>query len=292
MLVSFAYLAASVMPAEAALVYAALDDGGLWRIYSQENPSSVPRQVSRTVGDASSPCLSWDKRQVAYEVPGAGLRICSLSAKPDCITFDVDDGAAVRPFWDTAGHLLFVHYRAAAEGEDSDLAQLGVDGKGSKPLLLQTGIQDYPDVSEDGRQLAYTSAQTISLARAGVQVVQQIWVLDLTNGVARQLLSGTARDMQPAWSPSGEQIAFASDRAGDFDIWVVGADGAGLNQLTSGPGPKTWPAWSPDGESLLFTWFREGRYELWLMGTDGANLRRFRPEGALSDAPLRDADWR
>ncbi|MFH1598362.1 MAG: hypothetical protein ABIB97_04845 [Patescibacteria group bacterium] len=58
----------------------------------------------------------------------------------------------------------------------------------------------------------------------------------------------------PSWSPSGQQIAFASDMAGDFDLWINRAE-AGSEpaiRITSSQDDDLQPAWSPDGEQLAF----------------------------------------
>jgi Tol biopolymer transport system component len=62
----------------------------------------------------------------------------------------------------------------------------------------------------------------------------------------------------PAWSPTGRQIAFTSDRAnpgsGRFEIYVMNLDGSGLRQLTNdanGYG-KTGLAWSADGKWIAY----------------------------------------
>ena len=56
----------------------------------------------------------------------------------------------------------------------------------------------------------------------------------------------------PAFSPDGRSIAYASDRAGNFDIWVQALDGSQPRQLTHSPAPDTQPAWSPDGTRIVF----------------------------------------
>ena len=53
--------------------------------------------------------------------------------------------------------------------------------------------------------------------------------------------------VEPAWSPDGAQIAFASRRDGRSHVYVMSADGSGTKQLTSGKHQDTAPAWSPDG---------------------------------------------
>ena len=55
-----------------------------------------------------------------------------------------------------------------------------------------------------------------------------------------------------AFSPDGRSIAYASDRAGNFDIWVQALDGGQPKQLTHSPAPDTQPAWSPDGTRIVF----------------------------------------
>ena len=54
-----------------------------------------------------------------------------------------------------------------------------------------------------------------------------------TEPAGTRITSGAAWDEEPAWSPDGKWIAFASDRNGNFDIYVVHPDGTGLRQLTA-----------------------------------------------------------
>jgi uncharacterized repeat protein (TIGR01451 family) len=69
-------------------------------------------------------------------------------------------------------------------------------------------------------------------------------------------------------APTGDQIAFASNRNGSYDIFIMNADGSGLTQLTTDPASdETQPAWSPDGVRIAFV--RDA--DIWVMNADGSN---------------------
>ncbi len=89
-----------------------------------------------------------------------------------------------------------------------------------------------------------------------------------------RITENAANDIDPCWSPDAQQIAFASDRGGNFDIWIMDADGGNLHQLTDGNGSNTKPAWSPDGSYIAFVSDRDGNEEIYVIGTNGAGLSR------------------
>jgi Tol biopolymer transport system component/DNA-binding winged helix-turn-helix (wHTH) protein len=54
------------------------------------------------------------------------------------------------------------------------------------------------------------------------------------------------------WSPDGRFIAYASNRAGKFDVWVQQLSGESPIQVTHQPGDNWQPDWSPDGRFLVY----------------------------------------
>ncbi len=65
--------------------------------------------------------------------------------------------------------------------------------------------------------------------------------------------SGVA-ERYPRWSPDGRQVAYWSDRSGEYELTLAPADGHGPEKkITSlGAGFRYPPQWSPDGRKLAF----------------------------------------
>src|SRR5262249_52950534 len=80
-----------------------------------------------------------------------------------------------------------------------------------------------------------------------------------TDGAAPvQLTDGAFIDADPAWSPDGDSIVFASARHAErddddaSDLWRVAAKGGTPQRLTATIGPVMLPAFSPDGRSIVY----------------------------------------
>src|SRR5207247_1175602 len=74
---------------------------------------------------------------------------------------------------------------------------------------------------------------------------QEIYVMNADGSGVSRLTNTPATDIDPAWSPDGRRIAFASDGDGThriYDIYVMNADGSGVTRL-SDSGRE--PAWKP-----------------------------------------------
>lgn len=76
----------------------------------------------------------------------------------------------------------------------------------------------------------------------------------------------------PKWSPTGDLIAFYSNRDGDFDVYTIRADGGDLRRLTNHPGRDGGPSWAPDGRSLVFVSDSISRGTLHFMDRLGAPI--------------------
>lgn len=119
----------------------------------------------------------------------------------------------------------------------------------------------YPAISPDGTQLLWRRIAPTGGKSASGRNSEVFW-MDLATGEQRNLTQHQAYDGWPAWSPDGQRIAFASNRANTafeaFDIYVAHADGSSPTRITfgdgiDGRGSWTKPSFSADGRRILCT---------------------------------------
>ena len=119
----------------------------------------------------------------------------------------------------------------------------------AKDLAMLERVSD-PQLSPDGRYLAYAVRSTDWAANGGVSA---IWMLDRRSPTlpARMLAISDKPASSPRWSPDGRTLYFLSTRTGGQQVWRTDADGAAAAQVTSLPlGVGSFRV-APDGKTLV-----------------------------------------
>ncbi|MCK4513212.1 serine/threonine-protein kinase, partial [bacterium] len=91
----------------------------------------------------------------------------------------------------------------------------------------------------------------------------------IPDGIPRRVTSAEGWEGQPALSPDGSRIAYASTESGNYDVFVVDVHGGSKIQLTRDPGLDFGPAWFPDGTELAFVSDRSGSRDIWRVSQFG-----------------------
>jgi Tol biopolymer transport system component/DNA-binding winged helix-turn-helix (wHTH) protein len=147
-------------------------------------------------------------------------------------------------------------------------------------LTDDTGSTGWPDISADGKMLAYASN------RADADNLD-IYFQPIAGRNAIRLTDHPARDVYPVLSPKGDQIAFESyrDPPGVYLVPVLGGEA----RLLAKGGAR--PRFSPDGESVAYLKVEKsgagslrsdnigsGGWSTWLIPAAGGEPRQLRPE--------------
>jgi Tol biopolymer transport system component len=92
------------------------------------------------------------------------------------------------------------------------------------------------------------------------------------------LTGGLGLAYDPAWSPDGEHVVYASNRDGSdvdpSDLYVVAADGTSLRRVTTDAaviGSHSDPQWSPDGSTIAYV---AGGTDVWTVPAGGGPSSR------------------
>ncbi|HSJ25396.1 MAG TPA: S41 family peptidase [Longimicrobiales bacterium] len=96
-----------------------------------------------------------------------------------------------------------------------------------------------PGISPDGREIAFVSGG-------------DIWTVPVTGGAARLLVSHSAHESRPLYSPDGSMLAFNSNRSGNADIYILELATGTLRRLTHDSGNEELTGWSADSRWVYF----------------------------------------
>jgi len=104
----------------------------------------------------------------------------------------------------------------------------------------------------------------------------------------RQVAAGS-NELAAEASPDGRQVAFMSQRDGNWEVYVASLSGGVAQRLTEEPGNDGLPAWSPDGRFLAVVSDRGAGCAVWIMRPDGSGQRRLFSIGGSPDGRVRTA---
>ncbi|HSS45670.1 MAG TPA: protein kinase [Thermoanaerobaculia bacterium] len=114
----------------------------------------------------------------------------------------------------------------------------------------------YPNVSPDGRRIAYVS---------DVLGLMRVWILDLESQ-RRERLQLPGEDIgqvTPVWMPSGREIVLSRRKPESGSRWIAATDGSRAEELVGGTTEGAcYP--SPDGRKLLYSKASGGVRQLFL----------------------------
>ncbi len=220
------------------------------------------------VGQASQPALSANGQRLAFRSWDPGNRGISVRELTEEKTWAwVGYHEAEHPSWSPDGQSVVF-----ASQQESDRQWRLYHTWGMEIELLKREGADVfgrvPIWAPDGRIIYWECP----LGSCGLYAMH-------SDGTGLTRLTSSEHDMAPAISPDRSQVAFMSDRDGNWDIYVVQAQEAGTEpqeprRLAGSEARDGLPTWSPTGSWIAFVSERSGVWAVWAVRRDGSGIRK------------------
>ncbi len=226
--------------ADGSKIYFSTERSGHWRVYEVEASGGEPRRVS------IAPDPGWQADPSSDGVLLAAVSeleshdaLVSVDAQGHTVTL-VEHGGRARlgdPHWSwdrsrvvfssnkgVGGHRIYL--LDVASGEDRRLSP-----------LTSGGCE--PRFRPDARAVAYVRRQRRTRERSWI--VEQ----DLETGEEKMLVEWPAVNYDPAYSPDGSELVFASDISGSYAVYRLRLSDGRSWRVTHGDGAARHPDYSP-----------------------------------------------
>ena len=144
---------------------------------------------------------------------------------------EVSSYVADRPSWSADGRYLYFHWIAPEDGWISKGIYVHDSWRPYLPPKRITSQGYAPELSPDGKQLAYHI--NVAPFNNDIMVLSSTCTLSYDNigssschTTSSNLTAPSAFvEQDPTWSPDGNYLAFSTNREGSFDIYVMRKDG-------------------------------------------------------------------
>jgi Tol biopolymer transport system component len=238
-------------------------------------------------------------RGIAVEPPPRLVFDLVLDGIRDIYRVDLDGANLQRLTFDgredaepsvAGGVVIFASMRAGTWS----LYSLPLEGGAAAPLTGTSAAERNPALSPDGSRLLFTRE---------IGGVPKLVLRDMAAGTETRLTTGFGHagtlEVRPAWSRSGEQIAFVSTALGGAAIFRLIPGTATPEVLVAGGAGNFDPSWNADGSRLAFASDRSGDNELYVFDVaSGATTRLTFRDGSdgqpawLPDGRIVFTSWR
>jgi hypothetical protein len=227
------------------------------------SPSGVELRAWPSSGDVVAASFAEQGTELVYAR--------ATDARRELLRARIDGTEAPRPFLSWAGHASSPLLLAGGQYYFSGATPTGVGlfwgTLGAPPQALfprrSATLEVSPALDPAHHRLAFVTD------RGGQQ---RIHLSGLDGGGETTLETGLGQALDPAFSPSGDELAYAlSERSGEQQVWIADLRTGQRRVVTSGPGKKSHPGFSPGGGLVVYQQRGDGPSQVWTASALGGS---------------------
>lgn len=235
-----------------------------------------PARVTNDAPEDSQPIWTPDGKNLIYSSRRNGTKqiyLAYLDGRPPLRLTVNETSSEVLDISPDGTRILYATGR-----EESDLWSVNLDQPKEMQLTSDATIELWPDVSPDGKTVAFQSIP----AAGGATLFSSLPLAKALSGDSIPIRLAPDGFL-PRWSPDGKQIAFLRRTNGQPNLWTVHAEGGDARPLTTGGiafGGYTFLPynrsqtrdfeWSADGSRLIYSARTSGVSNIWQIAADGS----------------------
>jgi len=242
----YTYLAWSEDAASRVVYVAALDTKDRQRLIAEESNAVYAASTG------STGYLFFHRGPTLFAQP-FNAKTLKFTGEPAQVAGGVAVGQTGRGLFDVSQTGALIYFQGATSGGASGRggitsAQYGFLDRSGGRVEIGVEVGDLGDMnlSPTGALIAVTKQE------AGARS-SDIWVVDWRQTKQTRLTTDAADDVNPVWTPNGQQIAFTTWRNGNADIYIKNANNVGdETPLIETPANESIEDWSKDGKYIAF----------------------------------------
>ncbi len=130
----------------------------------------------------------------------------------------------------------------------------------------------------------------VSVSGRDESPVKRLAVMDFDGSNHRYLTDGQATVITPAWSPSGDRLAYATFDGNQLHVRVADLSSEADRPLLAGADESFAPAFSPDGRTVALSASSAGNADIFEVDSSGGVPRRLTASPAIDTSPSYSPD--
>lgn len=137
-----------------------------------------------------------------------------------------------------------------ATSTNSDLYAVSIEGGEMKKLTLNTGADNSPQYSPDGKFIGYRSQ-----SKGGYESDRwRLSMITVGSGISHSLTESMDRSVSSfTWTPDSKRIFLVIEDRGRHNVQMIAGNGGGTKPVITGPVSIDDVQFTPDGKTIIYT---------------------------------------